>query len=113
MVVATYGIILIGPESSRLWIIAAGLVMGATTVSWNGVHLSEVARLAPKGNASMATAGVLFCCFSGLLVLPGAFGAIVALTGNYDLGFYVAAAPTVLTGIIMLRRTNPPEFAES
>jgi uncharacterized membrane protein len=45
------------------------------------------------------------------LVLPGAFGAIVALTGNYDLGFYVAAAPTVLTGIILLRRTNPPEVA--
>ncbi len=109
MVAATAGIILIGPETPRRWIIVAGLVMGATTVSWNGVHLAEVARLAPKGNASQATAGVLFCCFSGLLVLPGAFGAIVAVVGNYDLGFYVAAAPTLLTGIILLRRTKPTE----
>ena len=42
---------------------------------------------------------------TGLLVLPGAFGAIVAVTGDYDLGFYVAAAPTLITGIILLRRT--------
>lgn len=108
MVVATVGIALLGPESSRLWIIAAGLLMGATTVSWNGVHLSEVARLAPTGNASVATAGVLFCCFSGLLVLPGAFGAIVAVSGNYDLGFYVAAAPTLIAGIILLRPVRRP-----
>ena len=72
------------------------------------MHLAEVARLAPKGSASVATAGVLYCCFSGLLVLPGAFGAIVAITGNYDLGFYVAAAPTLITGIILLRRTKVP-----
>lgn len=108
MVVATVCIALLGPESSRLWIIAAGLLMGATTVSWNGVHLSEVARLAPAGNASVATAGVLFCCFSGLLVLPGAFGAIVAVSGNYDLGFYVAAAPTLIAGIILLRPVRRP-----
>ncbi len=111
MVAATVGLGLVEPETDPFWVIAAGLAMGVTAVSWNGVHLAEVARLAPKGNASQATAGVLFCCFSGLLVLPGAFGAIVALTGNYDLGFYVAAAPTVLTGIILLRRTNPPEVA--
>ncbi|MCA8927121.1 MAG: MFS transporter [Alphaproteobacteria bacterium] len=108
MVAATFGIILLGPESSRLWIIGAGLLMGATTVSWNGVHLAEVARLAPAGNASVATAGVLFCCFSGLLVLPGAFGAIVAATGDYDLGFYVAAAPTLITGIMLLRSVPRP-----
>ena len=108
MVAATLGIIVIGPETPRLWLIGAGLLMGATTVSWNGVHLAEVARLAPKGNASVATAGVLFCCFCGLLVLPGAFGVIVATTGNYDLGFYVAAAPTLITGIILLRRVPRP-----
>ena len=108
MVAATLCIIWLGPKSSRLWVIGAGLLMGATTVSWNGVHLAEVARLAPKGYSSVATAGVLFCCFGGLLVLPGAFGAIVAWTGNYDLGFYVAAAPTLLTGIILLRRVPRP-----
>lgn len=108
MVGATVCVAMLGPDSSRLWVIGAGLLMGATTVSWNGVHLAEVARLAPEGNASVATAGVLFCCFSGLLVLPGAFGAIVALTGDYDLGFYVAAAPTLITGIILLRRTKTP-----
>jgi cyanate permease len=113
MVAATLCIIWLGPETPRLWIIAAGLFMGATTVSWNGVHLAEVARLAPRGNASVATAGVLFCCFSGLLVLPGAFGAIVAVSGDYDLGFYVAAAPTLLTGIILLRRTKRPAEASA
>lgn len=41
-------------------------------------------------------------------VLPGAFAAIVAIAGNYDLGFYVAAAPTLITGIILLRRTKLP-----
>jgi MFS family permease len=109
MVGATVCVALLEPGSERSWVAAAGIFMGLTAVSWNGVHLAEVARLAPKGNASVATAGVLFCCFSGLLVLPGAFGAIVAATGNYDLGFYVAAAPSVLAGIILLRRTTEAE----
>tara|TARA_R110002096_G_scaffold155067_3_gene319288 strand:- start:410 stop:751 length:342 start_codon:yes stop_codon:yes gene_type:complete len=56
--------------------------------------------------AAVASGGVLFCCFSGLLVLPGAFGAIVAATGDYDLGFYVAAAPSATAGVILLRRTK-------
>ena len=57
MVAATVGIVWIEPDTERLLIIAAGLAMGATAVSWNGVHLAEVARLAPQGNASVATAG--------------------------------------------------------
>ena len=109
MVAATIAVAYAGPETGRWWVIGAGVFMGFTTVSWNGVHLAEVARLAPKGSASVATAGISFCCFVGLLVLPGAFGAIVALTGNYDLGFYVASVPALITGIFLLR----PAKAES
>jgi MFS family permease len=106
MVGAAIAVGMLDSDSSYLAIMLSGIAMGATAVSWNGVHLAEVARLAPKGNASVATAGVIFCCFCGLFAVPGIFGLVVAASGDYDLGFYLAAVPCALTGIVMLRRAT-------
>jgi MFS family permease len=73
-------------------ILAASAALGATAIGWNGVYLSEVARLAPPGEAGRATGGCLFFTFVGVVVLPFLFGWLQRASGSYALCFAVAAA---------------------
>lgn len=81
-------------------IVAVCVVLGATAVGWNGLFLSEIARIAPGDQASRATGGALFITFFGVVAAPPVFGGLVAATGSYGYGFIVFA---VLTGISAVR----------
>jgi MFS family permease len=72
---------------------------GATAVGWNGVYLSEVAHIAPPGRAAAATGASLALTYSGVMVLPSLFWAIVAMSGRY-------AAAFVATGLLTLWRAS-------
>ena len=72
---------------------------GATAVGWNGVYLSEVAHIAPPGRAAAATCASLALTYSGVMVLPSLFWAIVAMRGSY-------AAAFVATGLLTLWRAS-------
>ena len=72
---------------------------GATAVGWNGVYLSEVAHIAPPGRAAAATGASLALTYSGVMVLPSLFWAIVAMSGSY-------AAAFVATGLLTLWRAS-------
>jgi predicted MFS family arabinose efflux permease len=65
---------------------------GATAIGWNGVYLAEVAQLAPKGQAGLATGGCLFITFFGVVLCPGLFGLLQDATGSYATSFIAAAA---------------------
>lgn len=71
--------------------LAAMLVLcagyGASAVGWNGVFLAEVARIAPPGRVGVVTGGVMLFTFSGSVLGPPTFGAILAFSGSYTLGF--------------------------
>ena len=70
------------------WIVLSILtVFGASAIGWNGVYLSEVARQAPEGLASMATGGTLAFTFFGVVVGPMLFGVISNTPGGYPLAF--------------------------
>ncbi len=84
-------------------IVAVSIVLGATGVGWNGVFLSEVARIAPGDQASRATGGALFITFFGVVTAPPIFGGIAALTGSFGHGFIVFAACAVVSGVAVLR----------
>lgn len=75
---------------------AAALAFGATGVSWNGVHLAEVARNAPPGQVAVVMGGVISCCFLGLILLPALFGAVFVAAGLSGVGFAAIAAPCLL-----------------
>jgi len=77
------------PMAALLAVCAA---LGATAIGWNGVYLSEVARLAPAGEAGRATGGCLFFTYVGVVVLPFLFGWLQRASGSYALCFGVAAA---------------------
>lgn len=88
------------PDWGVLGLGAAALAFGATGVSWNGVHLAEVARHAPAGQVAVVMGGVISCCFLGLIFLPVAFGAVFVANDLTGLGFAATAAPALFCAIL-------------
>ena len=77
-------------------IVAVCAAYGASVVGWNGVFLAEVARIAPPGKVGTVTGGVMLFNFSGAVLGPPVFGAILGFTGSYALGFlFIALLPLV------------------
>ncbi|HZP85756.1 MAG TPA: MFS transporter [Burkholderiales bacterium] len=71
------------------------VVYGATAVGWNGVYLSEVARIAPGGQAAAATGGSVAMTYCGVVALPLLFWFIVSMTGSYAASFIAVGALTL------------------
>jgi MFS family permease len=82
------------PDWSRFWVIAVCVVVSATALSWHGVLLSEVARLAPSGEAGRVTGGVLVFGTVGQIVYPLLFAAAYAPFG-YHAAYVAIALPAV------------------
>ena len=83
---------------------AVAIVLSATAVSWHGVLLAEVARLAPPGKVGATTGGVLSFGDMGSAAMPLLFGGILAATGSYGWGFAAAALAPLAAGLTLLRR---------
>lgn len=86
---------------------AAAVAFGATGVSWNGVHLAEVARNAPTGQVAMVMGGVISCCFLGLILLPALFGAVFVASGLAGIGFAAIALPSLLCAALFALPDRP------
>lgn len=83
-------------------IAAVVLSCSATAVSWHGVLLAEVARLAPSGQVAGMTGGVLAFGNAGQMVLPSAFSAIFLISGSYFAAFALCGLPAALAGVWLL-----------
>jgi MFS family permease len=86
-------------------VFAVSVVYGGTAVGWNGVYLSEVARIAPPGQAAAATGASLAMTYFGVVALPLMFWAIVHFTGSYTMAFAAAGALTLWRGSLLLTGT--------
>ena len=84
-------------------ILAVSSAYGATAIGWNGVYLSEVARIAPPGKAGAATGASLAMTYTGVVVLPMLFWAIVTLSDSYAAAYVVAACLTLWRGSYLFR----------
>ena len=84
-------------------VIVLAAVFGGTAIGWNGVQLSEVARLAPAGSAGKVTGAAGFVTFAGVVVGPSSFALIATLTGSYRAGFAACAALSVAGAFALLR----------
>ena len=88
-------------------ILVASAAFGATAIGWNGVMLSEVARLAPPNRVGAITGASAFVTFGGVMSGPPVFALIAALTGGYRSSFAAFGALTVGSGLwMLLRRTK-------
>jgi predicted MFS family arabinose efflux permease len=94
---------------SAAWPLAAILaviaLLGATAIGWNGVYLAEAARVAPAGQAALATGGCLFFTYVGVVCCPLLFGILQRASGSYALCFAAAAgAYAAVAAVLVLRR---------
>jgi MFS family permease len=90
------------PLAALLTVVAA---LGGTAIGWNGVYLAETARVAPPGQAALATGGCLFFTYVGVVFCPAVFGMLQRASGSYALCFAAAAvAYAVVAAALLLRR---------
>ena len=96
----------VGPHWPWGAVLCMAFVFGATAVGWNGVHLSEIARLAPPGEAASATGGSLALTFSGVVFSPLLVWGAVGAGLGYGPGFALVGLLTLWRGLALLRETG-------
>jgi MFS family permease len=84
-------------------VIALATLLGASSLGWNGVMLSEVATHAPEGLAVDATAGMQVVMFGGITVVPPLFGFLVMGTESFT-GAFVTVAALAIAGALLVSR---------
>lgn len=94
-------------------IAAVVLSCSATAVSWHGVLLAEVARIAPTGQVAGMTGGVLAFGNAGQMLLPSAFSGLYLLSGSYLAAFAACGVPAMAAGLWLLTHRSAPVKAEA
>lgn len=85
---------------------------GFLAVSWNGIYLAEVARLAPPEQIAAATAGSTLFTFIAYLLAPAGFALLVSFSGSWSLAFTLVAAQLGVVALLValaLRRATAKE----
>jgi MFS family permease len=83
---------------------------GFTAIGWNGVHMAELARVAPPRLVGEVTSAASLFGFLGSVCGPLAFTLVVGWSGSYALAFGLAAGQLTVFGLvtlIFLRRGRP------
>jgi predicted MFS family arabinose efflux permease len=100
------GTALLRPDSSP-WILFPVLVIfGASAIGWNGVFLAEIARLAPAGQASVATGGTLCITFLGVVLGPPLFGVLAGILKSYGTSYGVLGLFGLIITVLLVRMRN-------
>jgi nitrate/nitrite transporter NarK len=92
------------PDWSLAAVTIVGMAYTATAISWHGVLLAEVARLAPEGRVAAMTGGVLSFGSAGMMSYPLVLGILRMTTGTYAYGFWLLALPALVAGILLFRQ---------
>lgn len=90
------------PDWPVLAIAAAAVICGTTAASWNGLSVGEFVRWSPPGQAGAINGASTAIVFSGGVVGPGLFSAVVGTTGSYVAGFAVIVAAVGAGGVWLL-----------
>lgn len=101
---ATATMALITPAWSLYAIYAVGIAMGMTSVAWNGVFLTEVARIAPRGDIGMATSASMIFTYGGVVLFPALCWGLIIATGGYTAMFLIMAAVNLPAALLLFRR---------
>jgi MFS family permease len=77
-------------------------VAGVVAAGWNGVYISEIARVMPSADVGRATGGVSAFTFLGVVIGPAAFTTIVGFSGSYSIAFLVVGTIAIGPAVILL-----------
>jgi len=81
---------------------------GCTAIGWNGVHMAELARVAPLHLVSSVTSASSLFGFVGSVCGPLIFAVLVSQGGGYELAFQVMAAQLACLGVVCLLAKRHP-----
>jgi len=93
-------------------VLAGSALIGFSGVSWNGVFLAEVARLAPEGRVSEVTAGTTLLTFLGYVAAPAAMTAAIPVLGGYGPCFLAIAVLPLVSVAVLLRVSRMVDAGE-
>lgn len=109
MVVAAVGMGLVRREWSDLAIAAVAILYCISALSWHGLMMAEIARLAPAGRVGPVTGAALACAGAGMMSYPMLYALLLEATGDPTLGFFIAALPAA---IMAVKLYLPPKHVE-
>lgn len=90
------------------WVVYGCMVLvGATTMGWNGIHMAELARTAPSGRVSEVTSAASLFGFVGSVCGPLVFAVAVNRTGSFDWAYLGAAAQLAAFALFAMWRGRP------
>ena len=91
------------------WLLyASAALVGFTAIGWNGVHIAELARVAPLHLVSSVTSASSLFAFIASVLGPLLFMLLVSWGGGYEVAFHVLSAQLACYGLACLiakRRT--------
>ncbi|MGK0173200.1 MAG: MFS family permease [Gammaproteobacteria bacterium] len=87
---------------SRAAVMVPLVLVSGTALSWHGLLLAEVARLAPEGEVGRMTGGVLAFGTAGQVVFP-LFFYLGYLAAGYRGAYIAVAVPAAVAAIALLR----------
>ncbi|MFM9967511.1 MAG: MFS transporter [Burkholderiales bacterium] len=90
-------------------VVLVALLLGASAVSWNGVFLAEIARLAPEGRVAGMTSCAQAVFFAGSLIGTPLFGAIADKIGSFAPCYLALACLPIACGAALLRSSRLTE----
>jgi MFS family permease len=108
MAVAAAGMGWLGKApASDLFIILVAILYCISAISWHGLMLAEIARLAPAGRVGPVTGASLACAGAGMMSYPMIYALLVKFTGDHSLGFFIAAVPALLMSVKLFQPPKP------
>ncbi|MGN6095528.1 MAG: MFS transporter [Bosea sp. (in: a-proteobacteria)] len=87
------------------WLVYGCMILvGATSMGWNGVHMAELARAAPAALIGEITSGASLFGFVGSICGPLAFAIVAGKTGGFTWPFVLVAGQLIAFGAFALGR---------
>ncbi len=95
-------------ESNVATVTGCMMLVGATTMGWNGVHMAELARVSPRDSVGEVTSGANLFGFVGSICGPLAFAALIGATGSFAWAYIGISMQLALfgAGFLIIRRAG-------
>ena len=94
------GLVTPGWQTLAVWGVA--FLYGLTGIGYQGVLLAEIARVSPPGMAGVITGGAVFFAYVGMIMLPAAFGLILAVLDSYRLAFFILGGLPIVVSVMLM-----------
>ncbi|MGA0122251.1 MAG: MFS transporter [Gaiellales bacterium] len=95
--IAAIGLVGVALLPTGPWLWGVLVLVGLTSIGWNGVFLALVAGAVPSTHVGRLSGWALRCVFSGVVVVPPLFG-LLADRWGWDAAWLFAAAITLIAG---------------